>query len=694
MRSNRHPVWRFLPLLAGELVVASASLAALTLAIEEPLYEGLVHSAVVVGLIASPFGLRRRGPWSLPGVLVVFAALVFRFGHNILPGAAAFFPPEIAANDDLMLAALVGWFMVAFSFWQARRTNLVFMIVCGLAIFGLVGTVNLNSETLASFAVFLCGAVFCWGYEQFLDMQDRLIAAGQTETADWLDMARGQLSVAVLVGLLTFGLGSAIGTGAYRVSPNLYAKMTERAYGFSFDRGLPSIFNSFKSNFRIGPGPVKLSEIEVMRVQADRASLWRGIAYDYYDGHVWSRTERGGERLTSNGADYVVPQQYLPPMRSWRVNVQRFVVSSRNGLIFAAAQPVALRAFETSSGSPASRFIAPVVDPYGCLSWAFGSGGSRSDYWVSSHEPVNDPTSLRAAFADYSATSFEPYLQVPAVTRAALGPLVTRLTTGATTPYDKVLALQKYVEDTCLYTLDAPAAPRGAGQDAVDWFLNRSQRGACDLFSSSVAVMARIAGVPARVATGYASGEYDHESRSFIVRGRDAHAWAEVYFHGHGWVTFDPQARVRYEEQSLAELLTGSHWRLGLREVAHETFLFILIAVIALVALAAFVDPTQLMQRFFARKSQSPLARLSAEYQAFYTLLMRKSGLPPSAAMTPQEAVAAILNAPPKLRLDRRRLMAINERFYHLRYSDDASFEELARLRQELRALRQHLKGR
>ncbi|MGE5531358.1 MAG: transglutaminase-like domain-containing protein [Bacteroidota bacterium] len=694
MRSDQNPLWRILPLLAGELVVASASLAALTLAVDEPLYEGLVHTAVVVGLIFSALGMRRRGMWALPGVLVVFAALVFRLGTHVLPGASAFFPPEIAANDDLTLAALVGWFMVAFSFWQTRRTNLVFMIVCGLAIFGLVGTVNLNSETLVTFAVFICGAVFCWGYEQFLDMQDRLVAAGEPDTAGWQDMARGQLSVAVLIGLLTFGLGSAVGTGAYRATPNMYAKMTERAYGWTFNRGLPSIFNSFSSNFRVGPGPVRLSDTEVMRVQADRAGLWRGMAYDYYDGHEWSRTGHGGARLLGNGVDFRLPTSYFPQMKSWRANVQRITLASRNGIIFGAAEPVAIRVAEASPGSPASRFVSPAVDSYGCLSWVFGPGGSRDEYWILSHEPVNDPTALRAASSDYSDYGFEPYLQVPAIARAALGPLVTQITADAATPYDKVQALQKYVEDKCLYTLNAPAAPRGAGDDAVDWFLNHSQRGACDLFSSSLAVMARIAGIPARVVTGYATGDYDHETRSFIVKGRDAHAWTEIYFNGHGWVSFDPQARQQYDGQSVVKLLTSGHWRLGVREVAHDTFTFVLIACIGLVALAAFVDPLQLLRRLAARKSQSPLVRLSAEYQAFYTLLMRKAGFTHSAGMTPQEAVTAIMNAPPSLRVDRRRLQTLNERFYHLRYSDDASFGELAGLRQELRSLRRHLKRR
>lgn len=697
MRADEHSWWRFLPLLAGELVVASAALAGLTLSTDEPRYEGFVHGAVVVGLAVSALALARRRQWPLFGAVVMLVAGGFYLGRNFLSvGLPLFFPPEILANEDLLLAALVGWVLVAFSFWQAQRTNLVFLIVCGLAIFGLVGTVNLNSEILVAFAVFIFGAVFCWGYEQFLDLQDRVTAAGRPATADWLDMARGQLSVAVLVGLLTFGLGSVVGTGAYQATPNLYARMTERAYGWTLKSHVPSIFNSFTSSFRIGPGPVRLSEAEVMRVQADFPGLWRGLTYDYYDGHAWTRTARDGSPLEENGVDFTVPRRLVPPMNSWRVNAQRLTTAGPNAVIFATTQPVAFRPGAVPvQGGPGQRLAVPSVDPYGCLSWAFGGGGGRREYWVMSHEPVSDPATLRAAPADYSASNFEPFRQVPALTRATLMSLVTRLTAGASTPYDKVAALQQYVETTCLYTLDAPAVPRGAGQDAVDWFLNHSQRGACDLFSSSLAVLARLAGVPARVATGYATGEYDSAGGCYVVKANDAHAWVEIYFNGIGWVSFDPQARRSYDDQSLAELFTSGHWRLGLREATHSLLVFVFLALVVVAALAAFIDPFQLLRRLLTRPSPSPLARLSAEYQAFYTLLLRRSGVSPSAAMTPQEAVTAIVAALPRhLRLDRRRLQAVNERFYHLRYSDDASFDELAKLRQELQSLRKLLKRR
>jgi hypothetical protein len=76
--------------------------------------------------------------------------------------------------------------------------------------------------------------------------------------------------------------------------------------------------------------------------------------------------------------------------------------------------------------------------------------------------------------------------------------------------------------------------------DVVEYFLFEQRRGYCEQFSSSLAVMARSLGIPARVATGYAPGEYNPFTGLYEVRASDAHAWVEVYFPGYGWSTFDP----------------------------------------------------------------------------------------------------------------------------------------------------------
>lgn len=688
-------LWRHLPLLLGEFALGSAALAAVTLTVDEPRYEFLVHLALLLGLGVSALGIARKRLYALPGAVVMVTALFCYFARNYQVGPIAlFFPPEVAGHQDLVLAGLVGWFLVAFSCWQSGRHNLIFLVVCGLATFGLTATVNLNSEMLVAFAAFMCAAVFCWGYEQFLDLDERLATIGQTNPARWLDMARGQLSVALLVGLLTLSIGGILGSGAYQVSPNLYAKMAERAYGWNVTPGRNNIFNSFTSAFRVGSGPVRLSPIPVMQVAADHAARWRGMVYDYYDGHGWSRTARGGYGLLAAGERLQVPSGLIPPMKSFATNRQAFKILNHSAQIFGSAQPLWM---QPQSPLP-PRFgpfpsAHPAVDPYGCLSWSGGDFGATNEYTVFSQEPGGSPAALRVAPADYSPAELQPYLQIPARTKLALDPLVRQITADASNRYDKVAALEAYLEQTCLYSMGAPATP--AKEDAVAWFVSHSQRGACDLFSSSLAVMSRLAGVPARVATGYASGEYDPEAGYFLVKGTDAHAWTEIYFEGYGWVTFDATPAATYEEQSIGDLFTGGHWRLGLERTVHRIVVWCLVALVLLLAVGALVDPIAAWRRVLTRKPQTPLARVTAEYHTFYTLLLRRARLEVSPALTPQEAMAAVVQAlPPDPRLDRRRLMELNQRFYRVRYSDDVPYAELAGLREELAAMRKRLRRR
>ena len=66
-----------------------------------------------------------------------------------------------------------------------------------------------------------------------------------------------------------------------------------------------------------------------------------------------------------------------------------------------------------------------------------------------------------------------------------------------------------------------------------------------------MAIMLRTLRIPTRVATGFRGGEYNDLTGAYIIRGRDAHAWVEVYFPGQGWVTFDPTAYSPGQSSSL-----------------------------------------------------------------------------------------------------------------------------------------------
>ena len=88
---------------------------------------------------------------------------------------------------------------------------------------------------------------------------------------------------------------------------------------------------------------------------------------------------------------------------------------------------------------------------------------------------------------------------------------------------------------------------RGSEPNSVDDFLFNTRRGFCEHFASAFTMLARAAGIPARVVTGYQGGEFNPMSGYLIVRQSDAHAWSEVWLEGRGWVRVDPTAAVAPE---------------------------------------------------------------------------------------------------------------------------------------------------
>ena len=104
-------------------------------------------------------------------------------------------------------------------------------------------------------------------------------------------------------------------------------------------------------------------------------------------------------------------------------------------------------------------------------------------------------------------------------------------------------ALQRFNQQQFRYTLNPPLL----SQHTVDEFLFDTQAGFCEHYASAFTVMMRMAGIPARVVTGYQGGFYNNIGSYVLVRQSDAHAWSEVWVRGSGWTRIDPTAAVAPE---------------------------------------------------------------------------------------------------------------------------------------------------
>jgi len=102
--------------------------------------------------------------------------------------------------------------------------------------------------------------------------------------------------------------------------------------------------------------------------------------------------------------------------------------------------------------------------------------------------------------------------------------------------YERALALEAYLRGLP-YTYQVQPVPSNG--DAVEQFLFDMRHGYCTYYASAMAVMARTMGIPARIAIGYATGEYDQASGAYLIRQSDAHAWPELYINGR-WLPFEP----------------------------------------------------------------------------------------------------------------------------------------------------------
>ncbi|MFB6095954.1 MAG: DUF3488 and DUF4129 domain-containing transglutaminase family protein [Haloferacaceae archaeon] len=279
-------------------------------------------------------------------------------------------------------------------------------------------------------------------------------------------------------------------------------------------------------------GTISLSPKVRLLVQSDRKSYWRTAVYDRYTGDGWVRTQ--DTTPYENGL--------ASPPGETRTIRQTVVARTDLDVMPAANAPVRV------GDAVANRTL---VTPQGGLRPA-ETLASGENYTVVSEQPVATPDRLRRAGRDYPA-SVAGARQIPSSTPDRVARRTAEIAGDEPTAYDTAVAVERYLEETKNYSL---VVDRPSG-DVADAFLFEMDAGYCMYFATTMAVMLRTQGIPARLATGYTPGQVvadDGRQQSYVVRGMNAHVWVEVYFPDVGWVRFDPTPagpRVAAEEERL-----------------------------------------------------------------------------------------------------------------------------------------------
>lgn len=243
------------------------------------------------------------------------------------------------------------------------------------------------------------------------------------------------------------------------------------------------------------------SDEVVMRVAGPRADYLRGAVFDRYSFSRWDRRVPGGNSTVRASAQ-----------ADGEGRVRISVVGGARNRYFL---PLGAHAVSTTTSSLRA-------DRYGVLRVTEGAAGEVSfDFQGPQDFPTIEPQP-----AD---------LELPDLLQRTLKQLASEWTQGAATPEAKVEAITVRLRSGFTYSRTFQRRRR----DPLLDFLLDDRRGHCEYFASATALLSRAAGVPARVVIGYRVAEENPLGDYWVVREKNAHAWAEVYLPGKGFVTVD-----------------------------------------------------------------------------------------------------------------------------------------------------------
>jgi transglutaminase-like putative cysteine protease len=356
----------------------------------------------------------------------------------------------------------------------------------------------------------------------------------------WLPRLRGRDAAAALIAIAVAGLVG-LGLTAKVASSQPWVDYRHWSWTLHKEKTL-----SFDWRHSYGPLHWPRKGTTLLLIRAKQAHYWKAETLDRFDGVRWTTLGRRDRPIANIG---------LNGNPKWIEKIRVTVRGLRSqevigpGVLF-DVQGTPAEAITQSNGT-------------------FLSGGqleSGDTYTARAYTPDPSAGQMRAAppaarfFGTYttitlpSPAGFVPSRQIEVPLRgvpdsgdphaaaqleaspyAPMYRLAKRVTAGAPTDYDAVQEIGAWLEAHNTYSERVPRHVY-----PLESFLFQDNRGYCQQFSGAAALMLRMLGIPARVASGFTPGSLNADTNEYVVRDLDAHSWIEVWFAGIGWVPFDP----------------------------------------------------------------------------------------------------------------------------------------------------------
>ncbi|UYO22204.1 DUF3488 and DUF4129 domain-containing transglutaminase family protein [Bacillus sp. 41-22] len=287
-------------------------------------------------------------------------------------------------------------------------------------------------------------------------------------------------------------------------------------------------------------GPFKPDNTIIFTAQTQNKQYWRVETKDFYTGKGWDVSENRKKVSFKNKNDVV--SWYEPNTKTEITEATITMQKSYPHLTY----PAGLVSVEASSD------VSYSVDPFSEKIYTMHGDSSTTlnSYKVTYEVPEFSIENLKSVKTneghETSPYFMTKYTQLPESLPQRVKDLAVNLTNDKDNRYDKVLAIENYFTDNSFVYETMNVLYPAKNQDYVDQFLFDTKSGYCNNFSTSMSVLLRSAGIPARWVKGFTEGTLENTLASaegenvYTIANNNAHSWVEVYFPGYGWIPFEP----------------------------------------------------------------------------------------------------------------------------------------------------------